>query len=221
MHFLIYKITNLINGRIYVGLHKTANENDGYMGSGKLLSEDIKRLGIENFVKEIIHRCSSEEEMERLEESIVNEDFLRGNVYNKMPRGKYGSRDRNGLSFEGRHHSEESKAKIGCSSRGRLVSDKTLKKMSDNNFARRFPDKQRIHASKAGALGGKAGKGVSRNSGKSLKGELSHNFGLKRERVQCPHCQKYGARNTMSRWHFDNCRQKLLRSCSSTGRASP
>ena len=31
MHYLIYKITNIINGKIYIGSHKTKDIDDGYM----------------------------------------------------------------------------------------------------------------------------------------------------------------------------------------------
>ena len=37
MKYVIYKITNNINGRYYIGRHATKNINDDYMGSGKAI----------------------------------------------------------------------------------------------------------------------------------------------------------------------------------------
>lgn len=74
-HFLIYKTTNLINGKIYIGKHIARCIDDGYMGSGKLLKRAISKYGIENFVREILHECSSEEEMNAKEAEIVTEEF--------------------------------------------------------------------------------------------------------------------------------------------------
>lgn len=82
-YFLIYKITNLLNNKIYIGKHKTYNINDNYMGSGSYLRQAQKKYGIENFKKEILFECSSEEEMNQKEKDIVNQDFLkRDDVYN-------------------------------------------------------------------------------------------------------------------------------------------
>jgi len=49
---IIYKTTNLINGKIYIGLDTKNNPN--YLGSGTAIKYAIKKYGKENFKKEII-----------------------------------------------------------------------------------------------------------------------------------------------------------------------
>ena len=56
--FIIYKTTNLINNKIYVGQHCTSEE-DGYLGSGKVIKLAIKKYGRQNFVRETIEFCTS------------------------------------------------------------------------------------------------------------------------------------------------------------------
>ena len=41
----IYKTTNLINGKYYIGMHSTDNLEDVYIGSGKRLWFSIKNYG--------------------------------------------------------------------------------------------------------------------------------------------------------------------------------
>lgn len=73
----------MVNQKYYIGLHSTNNLNDGYMGSGKKLREDIKIFGIENFSREIICHCETREEAFRKEAELVNSEFLKNeNVYN-------------------------------------------------------------------------------------------------------------------------------------------
>lgn len=46
---IIYKTTNKINGKIYVGLD--TKNNPKYLGSGKIIKFAIKKYGKENFEK--------------------------------------------------------------------------------------------------------------------------------------------------------------------------
>lgn len=54
---IIYKTTNLINGKIYIG--QDSNNNPSYYGSGKLLKDAIKKYGKKNFHKEVIEECNN------------------------------------------------------------------------------------------------------------------------------------------------------------------
>jgi group I intron endonuclease len=94
MHYLIYKITNKLNNKIYVGKHRTPDRNDEYLGSGTLLGKAIMKYGKKNFSKEIIKECSSEEDMNFWEADIVNEEFVaRLDTYNIMVGGQGGGKN--------------------------------------------------------------------------------------------------------------------------------
>lgn len=83
MHYLIYKISNKINNKFYVGKHKTEDKNDDYFGSGLLLGRAVEKHGKENFNKEILFECKCEEEMNQKEADIVDEEFIaRDDTYN-------------------------------------------------------------------------------------------------------------------------------------------
>lgn len=84
-YYTIYKITNNINGKYYIGKHITENLNDSYMGSGKLIKKAIEKYGIENFTKTILYCCDNEKEMNVMENSLIKlED---NSIYNLQPGG--------------------------------------------------------------------------------------------------------------------------------------
>lgn len=62
---IIYKTTNKINGKIYVG--KDAHNRPTYLGSGIILRRAIAKYGKENFIKEIIDRCQTLDELSKRE----------------------------------------------------------------------------------------------------------------------------------------------------------
>ena len=91
MFYTVYKITNKLNNKIYVGSHQTSNLEDGYMGSGKHLKRAQQKYGMSNFEKEILFICESREEMYEKEAEIVNELFVASSsTYNLTLGGKGG-----------------------------------------------------------------------------------------------------------------------------------
>lgn len=82
-HYLVYQITNLINGMIYIGKHVTDDPNDSYMGSSKWLTKSIKKHGIEHYRKDILFDFDNEAEMNAKEHELVNDVFVeRTDTYN-------------------------------------------------------------------------------------------------------------------------------------------
>jgi group I intron endonuclease len=141
MYYLIYKTTNLINGKFYIGKHQTNNKNDSYLGSGIALEKAIKKYGRNNFIREILFECNSEEEMNQKEKEIITDDLIKNkNCYNLGLGGE------GGAMFKGRHHSKETKQKLREISSGKHLSDETKQKISNIHKNKVFSDetKQKI-----------------------------------------------------------------------------
>jgi group I intron endonuclease len=67
---IIYKTTNTINGKIYIGKDKINNPK--YFGSGKILHLAFEKFGIENFKKEVLEECNSLELLNEREIFWIN-----------------------------------------------------------------------------------------------------------------------------------------------------
>lgn len=100
----IYRITNHINGKTYIGQHRYTNLNDSYMGSGKLLMLAIKKYGLCHFSKEIlISDITTREEADKEEIKMIALERKNGHSEYNIVDG--------GQGFRG-HHTDESKRKI-------------------------------------------------------------------------------------------------------------
>lgn len=83
--YVIYKITNIINNHIYIGVHSTYKINDSYMGSGTNVVKAIKEEGRNNFKKDVLYIYDNEQEALDKEVELVNEDFIaRTDTYNTI-----------------------------------------------------------------------------------------------------------------------------------------
>ena len=79
--YTVYKIINVLNEKYYIGVHKTTNPNDSYMGSGVAIKNAIKKYGKKNFKKEVILITEDKNEAYELEKKLTT-DFNTDKTYN-------------------------------------------------------------------------------------------------------------------------------------------
>lgn len=98
MKYIVYQTINLVNNKIYIGVHKTENPDvfDGYLGEGVYIKDQwkikhpkcafhyaLKKYGIHNFKRSTLKIFDTLEEALKLEAELVNKDFvLRKDNYN-------------------------------------------------------------------------------------------------------------------------------------------
>ena len=156
---VIYKTTNLINNKIYIGkriFNKDKFFKNKYYGSGRALKEAIKKYGIENFDREILEGVDNdfleEREIYWIQKYKSNNKDIGYNL-TKGGNSKYGRKignmsddtkkkisesvskylKDNGHPFEGKYHSEESKEKIKNKLKGRRLTDEHIRKLADGH----------------------------------------------------------------------------------------
>ena len=178
--YYVYRITNKINGKTYIGQHKYKMLNDSYMGSGKLIKRAQKKYGMENFEKEILYGRiqykATADDMERF--AIAKEKALGKAEYNIADGGNGGNlgeevNKKISEAQKGRHPSEETIRKRSEAMKGHKVSEETRKKISEANKGRVFSDEWRRKMSEnhKGMEGKKHSEETRRKLSESLKGK--------------------------------------------------
>ena len=87
--YLVYRVTNLLNNKWYIGQHQTSVLNDGYPTSSDIVRNSILKHGAENFSYDIIHAFRTYEEMNSKEAEMVTADEVSDHLcYNIQAGGK-------------------------------------------------------------------------------------------------------------------------------------
>lgn len=135
-YYIVYKTTNIINNKEYIGIHVTNILHDSYLGSGIYLKKAIKKYGRENFKREILYIYDNEVDMMNMERNLVNEEYVnRKDTYNTELGGLY--------------HSEETKRKIGSGNKGKIRTLEQKEKISEaTKLAMTFEVKEKISKGK-------------------------------------------------------------------------
>lgn len=161
--FCVYKHTNLINGKCYIGItsknpyRRWRKDGSGYK-SNSYFWNAIQKYGWSNFEHKILYQNLTQEQAEEREIEMIR--YFRSNIHDfgyniengghargkvsestreKLREAKLGSKlsdetkKKIGLSQKGKPKSEDHKKKIGDGNRGKKVSDKSKEKMRRTN----------------------------------------------------------------------------------------
>lgn len=119
MYGYIYKTTNLVNGKIYIGQHKSQVFDRDYHGSGKLIRRAFEKYGIENFKTELLKWCETRSDINKYEKIYIHiyhsNDLAVG--YN-ISKGGDGGDTFSGLTDDEKEHRRK---KMKMSMSGRIV----------------------------------------------------------------------------------------------------
>ena len=114
--YYVYKITNMLNHKIYIGCHSTFDIDDGYMGSGKYINYAINKYGLEYFKKEILAYYTNADDMFAAETVIVNREFIKEDTNYNLAEGGAG-----GFKGDACYSSPIRSKKISDTQRGKVM----------------------------------------------------------------------------------------------------
>ena len=99
MYGYIYRTTNLINNKIYIGKKEKPHYVDGYFGSGVVIRRALAKYGVDNFKCEILEWCEDLDSLNLAEQRHIasHDSFWNiGKGYNVASGGDGGGHMRTG-----------------------------------------------------------------------------------------------------------------------------
>lgn len=149
---VIYKVTNLINGMIYVG--QDTKNRESYYGSGLLIKRAIAKYGKENFKREILEHCNTKDELNAREVFWIKQLKAKENGYNICSGGqgqntneikeKF-SKSRAGINntMFGKKHTDEVKQTISKKNKGRKRTEEQKQASREYMLSRNFSEEKK------------------------------------------------------------------------------
>lgn len=167
MYGYVYKTTNLVNGKIYVGQHRCPTFDTNYYGSGANILKAIDKYGIDSFKCELIEECSNDQELNEKEIFYIA-------LYDSTDRNKGYNLTAGGQGTVNYRHTIDAKLNISKHNakywKGKQLSTETKQKLSQSHIGLVQSIETREKRSKA-LLGHKCWVKVSPMKGKHLSDE--------------------------------------------------
>lgn len=145
---IIYKITNLINNKYYIG--KDVRNNPNYYGSGKIIKRAVKRYGKENFKKEILETCDNIETLNDREIYWIEKlQSMYPNGYNLTKGGTGGDTyniqsDENKEKIKSKRWNTVVERYGGVFNKGKKMTDEQRKKISESKTGQKYKNRKKI-----------------------------------------------------------------------------
>lgn len=209
MTIIIYKHTNRVNGKAYIGQTVDMARREWFHRNTThcpVFHAAIQKHGWDQFTTEVLLTCDTYEEANIHELRLIAEhQTLIPNGYNLREGGNNSS------------PSPETRARMSAAARGRVVSEETKRKISEAGKRLRSTPEYK-EAQRLRRLGTKHSEDRKRKISESLTGrtgrkrtdeERKHQSnirkGVPRPTAQCAHCGLIASTTNIKRWHGDKC----------------
>lgn len=144
-YFIVYKTTNLLNKKFYIGVHNTNDINDNYLGSGKILKLAIQKYGADNFKREILKIFNNKDDAYIYEKELVDNFLVENNECYNVKEGGCGGWDYVNNSPEIREKSSKNRTGENNGMYGRLHTQESKRKISDNRKGKNTGPQSKTH----------------------------------------------------------------------------
>jgi len=182
--YIVYKTTNLVNGKFYIGVHKVKGAGNGYyLGSGLALKGAIKKYGRDNFKRETLFSFDNSDDAYEKEFEVVNESLVFSEKCYNLCQGGLGALSGENHPLYGKSPSKETRKKMSQSQLGKKRSTESIKKRIETTkgIKRSKETRKKISDSKKGEGNPMYGKSHSKEAKMKIsiahKGENNHFYG--------------------------------------------